>query len=277
MENNITFGHIKQSVMRNNQLSIEAKAIYSYLASFADKDTGECFPSLDTILSELNISKNRFYKYIKELEDAGIIERQQRKNTSTLYRIINHVIVKSQEITEESTIPQIEAGSILQIEAHNNNTTHNNNTNITKDTKDTESDQKNYTSSFNGLISKEVKKLIAFYAPTINKAIDIEKTIFGAKKSATRELVEEGILNLSDLNEKGAYCIDFSEYGLNLKQVLNNIFMCLRRNRDNHKIKNHKAYFFGSIKKVMKEYMTEDKHIKTKPVPLFSPEELGVV
>ena len=75
-----TFGHVMQEVIRNKKLSIEAKAIYSYLASMADNKTGECFSSLETILSELNISKNRFYKYIKELEAEEIIERYQRNN-----------------------------------------------------------------------------------------------------------------------------------------------------------------------------------------------------
>ena len=90
-------------------------------------------------------------------------------------------------------------------------------------------------------------------------------------------MLQEGILSHSDLNDKGVYCIDFSEYGLNLKRLMNNIFMKLRRNRDNNQIKNQKAYFFGSLKKSIKEYMATHKEITENPVPLFSPEELGLI
>lgn len=58
------YGLSPQLVMRSKGLSIEAKALYGYLSSFAGAgDTA--FPSTSRILEELDISKNRFYKIRK--------------------------------------------------------------------------------------------------------------------------------------------------------------------------------------------------------------------
>lgn len=66
------YGLSPQLVMRSKGLSIEAKALYSYLSSFAGAgDTA--FPSTSRILEELDISKNRFYKIRKELISWGFI------------------------------------------------------------------------------------------------------------------------------------------------------------------------------------------------------------
>ena len=60
----------------------------------------------------------------------------------------------------------------------------------------------------------------------------------------TRKLLQENGLNHSDLNDKKVYCIDFSKYGFNIKQLINNIFMKFHHN--------HKAYLFNSFKKSIK-------------------------
>lgn len=66
------YGLSPQLVMRSKGLSIEAKALYGYLSSFAGAgDTA--FPSTSRILEELDISKNRFYKIRKELISWGFI------------------------------------------------------------------------------------------------------------------------------------------------------------------------------------------------------------
>ena len=61
------YGFSPQVLTRIPQLSIEAKGLYSYFSSFAGQG-GVAFPSTSTILAEMNISKNRFYKYRSELE-----------------------------------------------------------------------------------------------------------------------------------------------------------------------------------------------------------------
>lgn len=68
------YGIVFQTVMRNRNLSPEAKAIYAYLCSFAgNKET--CHPSVNIMSQELGMSKGRLSKYMKELITCGIVER----------------------------------------------------------------------------------------------------------------------------------------------------------------------------------------------------------
>ncbi len=72
------FGYVYQNVMRDKKLTVEAKSIYAYLASFAGNNES-CFPGVDLMIIELGISKTRFYKHMQLLLDNGIILKQQEK------------------------------------------------------------------------------------------------------------------------------------------------------------------------------------------------------
>lgn len=83
-----------QTVMRNKNLSPEAKAIYAYLCSFAG--SGEtCYPSAEMMRNELNMGENRFSKYMRELIACGVVERTRRANgnllSGNIYRITHNV------------------------------------------------------------------------------------------------------------------------------------------------------------------------------------------
>lgn len=77
------WGRVDQSVMRDPALSIEAKGIFAYLCSFADEE-GKCYPGIETILSEIGMSKTRYYKYLAELKKCNLIrvEAGQRRQGS---------------------------------------------------------------------------------------------------------------------------------------------------------------------------------------------------
>ncbi|MCL6453713.1 MAG: helix-turn-helix domain-containing protein [Alicyclobacillus sp.] len=67
------YGTIAQKVMRDKTLHPYAKVIYAYLVSFAGQD-GSAFPSVNLMMRELGIkSEDTFYKYRKQLTDAGYI------------------------------------------------------------------------------------------------------------------------------------------------------------------------------------------------------------
>lgn len=88
------YGLSPQLVMRSKGLSIEAKALYGYLSSFAGAgDTA--FPSTSRILEELDISKNRFYKIRKELISWGSGDDRQAERdlcgpVHRLQRVYSH-------------------------------------------------------------------------------------------------------------------------------------------------------------------------------------------
>lgn len=89
------YGSVYKKVMKDTELSIEAKAIYAYLTSYAGgKDTA--FPSVNLICHELNISKNRFYNHRKELVEKEIIsvnrERTDNGFSKNIYTINHHFV-----------------------------------------------------------------------------------------------------------------------------------------------------------------------------------------
>lgn len=74
------FGVIPKMVTLSTSLTIEAKAIYAYFASYAGG--GSCaFPSRDKILSDLKISKNRYYKHFRLLVDSGLVGVEKEEGT----------------------------------------------------------------------------------------------------------------------------------------------------------------------------------------------------
>lgn len=96
------YGLSPQLVMRSKGLSIEAKALYGYLSSFAGAgDTA--FPSTSRILEELDISKNRFYKIRKELVSWGFISIETTATSAglrTVYTLPQNPIAIKTEIAE---------------------------------------------------------------------------------------------------------------------------------------------------------------------------------
>lgn len=92
------YGMIAKSVMRNKNLSVEAKAIYSYLVSFSGAGLSS-FPSTELILSELGISNRRYLSHRKKLEDLGylVITRERVENgfSKNEYMIVSDLSVSS--------------------------------------------------------------------------------------------------------------------------------------------------------------------------------------
>jgi len=72
------FGLIPQMVTRDKSLSIEAKAIYAYLAAFAGNDQ-QAFPGVTLICDELKISQKRYLKHRKDLMEKGYIEIKRER------------------------------------------------------------------------------------------------------------------------------------------------------------------------------------------------------
>ncbi|RIO43943.1 helix-turn-helix domain-containing protein [Staphylococcus nepalensis] len=66
--------------MKDTSISIEAKALYSYLSAYAGANE-TAFPGVSLICHELNISDKRFQKYRKQLEDNGYLSiKRERTN-----------------------------------------------------------------------------------------------------------------------------------------------------------------------------------------------------
>ncbi|MFT3950968.1 MAG: helix-turn-helix domain-containing protein [Oscillospiraceae bacterium] len=73
------------------ELPHRAVTVFMYLSNRAGRKK-ECFPSAETIATDLSISKSTVFRALNDLEKAGLIEREERYRTSggrssTLYRV----------------------------------------------------------------------------------------------------------------------------------------------------------------------------------------------
>lgn len=98
------YGIVPKVTMRDTKLSIESKAIYAYLCSFAGAGN-TAFPSRELICHELNISINRFNKYKNELVAKGYItikrERLENGFSKNIYTLVNNVGIQNVDIGNE--------------------------------------------------------------------------------------------------------------------------------------------------------------------------------
>lgn len=83
---------IPRNIVNDNNLSIEAKAIYLYLI-FNLTSNKEITPSVQEICNDLNISTNRFKRYRKELEEKGYIT-VQKQYTNKGFKNNNYIFHK---------------------------------------------------------------------------------------------------------------------------------------------------------------------------------------
>lgn len=72
------YGLFPKIVAQDKRLTIEAKAIYAYFVSYAGSGN-TAFPSVGKIISDLGISKVRYYKHFNQLVKYGYISTEQIK------------------------------------------------------------------------------------------------------------------------------------------------------------------------------------------------------
>lgn len=101
------YGFMPKLVAKDQDLSIEAKAIYSYLASYSGAGLSS-FPSTSLILHDLGISEKRYLKHRKTLVDKGYltIKRERLENgfSKNIY-IINQnpsEVVSSRSVSSQN-------------------------------------------------------------------------------------------------------------------------------------------------------------------------------
>jgi DNA replication protein DnaD len=159
------FGIIPKHIMKNPNISIQAKGIYAYLCSYAgNKDTA--FPSVKLITHELSMSKDTFYKYLNELKDTGYIEvskeRTKGRFSKNIYKLLpcpkSSDTTLSDTVSSDTTLSDTVSSDTninsTNINSINNNSTNKNNYN--KDSSNSEEDKKE-------LFDKEFKELAALY------------------------------------------------------------------------------------------------------------------
>ncbi|WP_236310489.1 helix-turn-helix domain-containing protein [Escherichia coli] len=77
------------------------------LAWYADHDKNQCYPSIDTLAKRCHMKRHSVIAAIKTLEDYGILSKQRRYNTSSIYEFsekFKTVVQKNEDISIEDFI-----------------------------------------------------------------------------------------------------------------------------------------------------------------------------
>src|SRR5699024_2248891 len=137
------YGIIPKKVMKDKDLSIDAKAIYAFMASFAGAGNTS-FPSVNLITDMLGISRQRFNKHRKLLEDKGYITIKKNRtpegswgnNVYTLETLPRLQNLTSDNLTSDNlTSDNPTSGNVTTNNNTFNNNTINNNTKSTSRSK----------------------------------------------------------------------------------------------------------------------------------------------
>ena len=121
------YGVVYQNVTRNRNISAAAKGLYAYLSAFCGI-SDECYPSVETIIKEMGMGRDTFYRHINALVAAGVIEKRQTVNDGgkfgrTVYRLTHEVVISDYPFTQnEDTV----LSTTENKKTKNNNTTINN-------------------------------------------------------------------------------------------------------------------------------------------------------
>lgn len=129
-----------QEVYLMDNLTIEAKAIYGMLCSYAGSgDTA--YPSVEFMCSKLHITKTRFYKHMNLLIGAGVVERKAIRNEAGLFSSNIYRLVPNSQNIQNPYTEKWYADNLCSDNLHtenqatnnnsfNNNSLNNNNKNI---------------------------------------------------------------------------------------------------------------------------------------------------
>lgn len=124
------YGIIPKLVMKDKNLTVEAKAIYAYISSYAGNGDA-AFPAVDLICSDLGMSENRFFKHRKLLVEFGYITISRKRKevgwSNNVYTICHTVHLQNEGIRNEGI-----GIKGIRNEGTNNNSLNNNKTNNNK-------------------------------------------------------------------------------------------------------------------------------------------------
>jgi DNA-binding MarR family transcriptional regulator len=77
------FGMVSNEVLRDADISLREKAVYSYLSTYADK-YGVCTVGIDRITSECGVDHSTIKRILKSLKEKNVIDRIPRGLTSSI-------------------------------------------------------------------------------------------------------------------------------------------------------------------------------------------------
>jgi hypothetical protein len=93
--------------MRDTSATIEARALWFLIDTFADAHGERAFPSVATLAKLMGRGRNQVFKYLKELESLNWIARNHSFGQSNSY-----VILYPYPVPESGTTPVPKSGTL---------------------------------------------------------------------------------------------------------------------------------------------------------------------
>jgi Helix-turn-helix domain len=87
------FTQLPNFILRNSQLSANAKVVYSLLLSYAWHNN-LCFPGQERLAEHMGVNVSTVSRATTELEDCSLIEIERRGQGKTNFYTINFVVKK---------------------------------------------------------------------------------------------------------------------------------------------------------------------------------------
>ena len=181
------YGVIPKKVMKDKNLTIEAKAIYAFMASYSGNGNTS-YPSVEYITDFLDISRHRFNRHRKLLEEKGYISvSQERKkgskfthNVYTLEFIPQVQFTTSEKRTSEKRTSE---NDTTNNNTFNNNTFNNNTKKERQPSDDGQSTSERFESIWKYYPRKEgKKKAFASYKRALKNGVTDEEIMEGLEK-----------------------------------------------------------------------------------------------
>src|SRR5699024_8818788 len=78
----VPFVMVTRAILEDVSLKASDKSVYSVLCMYADNRTSDCFPSRETLMSKAGVSDNTLRKCIRNLQERGYIDVEERYNSA---------------------------------------------------------------------------------------------------------------------------------------------------------------------------------------------------
>lgn len=186
------YGLVFKRVMKDRNISIEAKALYSYLSAYAGADESS-FPSVELIKHELNIGKQRYQRARRELEKVGYLQVDRKQNGniygSNLYTLFHNP--RQVDIQPVDSQP-VEIQSVDNQPTTNNSITNNNIT----------SNSKTINNSATDVTRERFEEWWKLYDKKRDKKISFKKFEKCLKEHSFEEIMEGTRMYLKTIKDK---------------------------------------------------------------------------
>lgn len=186
------YGLVFKRVMKDRNISIEAKALYSYLSAYAGADESS-FPSVELIKHELNIGKQRYQRARRELEKVGYLQVDRKQNGniygSNLYTLFHNP--RQVDIRPVDSQP-VEIQSVDNQPTTNNSITNNNIT----------SNSKTINNSATDVTRERFEEWWKLYDKKRDKKISFKKFEKCLKEHSFEEIMEGTRMYLKTIKDK---------------------------------------------------------------------------